>query len=247
MEKKNSSNANSDKNPPVLLLWTGGWDSTFRLLYLLLVERRSVQPVYVIDYERRGRWAEMAAMNRIIEKVSARIPEGAVLFPRKMFVRQDYPDIEDLKNRYDHLVENTRVGSQYYWLAVVAELEGLLGAELCMPKHEMPSGLQDLIFLGIEENEPRLRSSWEAELFKYWSFPCLTIEKKEMRKIAEKYGFMDILRMRWFCFNPFNGKACGKCRPCRIAQEESATDGIVFVTPFERWVSRKLRKILRAS
>src|SRR5688572_33020809 len=34
---------------PVALLWTGGWDSTFRLLMLLLVERRAVQSYYIVD------------------------------------------------------------------------------------------------------------------------------------------------------------------------------------------------------
>lgn len=29
---------------PVPLLWTGGWDSTFRLLVAVLIERRTVQP-----------------------------------------------------------------------------------------------------------------------------------------------------------------------------------------------------------
>lgn len=34
------------------LLWTGGWDSTFRVLQLLLCSRDAVQPHYIIDPER---------------------------------------------------------------------------------------------------------------------------------------------------------------------------------------------------
>ena len=33
----------------VKLLWTGGWDSTFRLLQLLLLYEKKVQPYYIID------------------------------------------------------------------------------------------------------------------------------------------------------------------------------------------------------
>ena len=32
---------------PRRLLWTGGWDSTYRLLDLLLVQKQHVQPYYV--------------------------------------------------------------------------------------------------------------------------------------------------------------------------------------------------------
>ena len=31
------------------VLWTGGWDSTFRVLYLVLVEKCQVQTYYIID------------------------------------------------------------------------------------------------------------------------------------------------------------------------------------------------------
>lgn len=30
------------------LFWTGGWDSTFRLLQLLLEEKKEVQPHYIV-------------------------------------------------------------------------------------------------------------------------------------------------------------------------------------------------------
>ena len=34
---------------PVYIFWTGGYDSTFRLCQLLIVERVMVQPVYISD------------------------------------------------------------------------------------------------------------------------------------------------------------------------------------------------------
>jgi len=44
----------SGDGPVVNLLWTGGWDSTFRLLQLILDTRATIQPVYVIDTARRS-------------------------------------------------------------------------------------------------------------------------------------------------------------------------------------------------
>ena len=37
------------KTEPIKLLWTGGFDSTFRILYILVVEKKHVQPYYIID------------------------------------------------------------------------------------------------------------------------------------------------------------------------------------------------------
>src|SRR5690606_13578695 len=45
MEQSRSPSA----TPPVNLLWTGGWDSTFRLLSLVVQQHRCVQPYYVLD------------------------------------------------------------------------------------------------------------------------------------------------------------------------------------------------------
>jgi len=39
---------------PVALLWTGGWDSTYRLLQLLLVERRGLV-VLLVEIRRQER------------------------------------------------------------------------------------------------------------------------------------------------------------------------------------------------
>ena len=49
----------------VNLLWTGGWDSTFQLLQLLLIHRRRVTPLYLIDAERRSTGVELLTMKRI--------------------------------------------------------------------------------------------------------------------------------------------------------------------------------------
>lgn len=37
---------------PRPIFMTGGWDSIFRLLQLLLIDKRAVQPVYILDPER---------------------------------------------------------------------------------------------------------------------------------------------------------------------------------------------------
>ena len=47
----------------VNLLWTGGWDSTFRLCQLILVKRKNVQPYYIIDNKRKSLQKELITMD----------------------------------------------------------------------------------------------------------------------------------------------------------------------------------------
>ena len=62
------------------LLWTGGWDSTFRLLTLLLREQHEVQPYYILDslHYRPAVPAEREAMRLIRQALLKRWPEAAV-------------------------------------------------------------------------------------------------------------------------------------------------------------------------
>ena len=49
----------------VRLLWTGGWDSTFQLLRLLLVQGRHVTPYYLMRDRRPSVPFELETMTRI--------------------------------------------------------------------------------------------------------------------------------------------------------------------------------------
>ncbi|PXX90739.1 hypothetical protein DIT71_09335 [Marinobacter vulgaris] len=221
------------------LLWTGGWDSTFRLLQLLLVEKRSVQPIYVIDSTRSSTLRELESMDLISKMVRQRLSPGVTLYPKNIFLRSDFLDNHELKERFDFLKRQTRIGSQYYWLALIAENQKWDSVELSLERFQCPSVLQKLIFKDIEGERPTLNNSWEAELFKYWSFPLITTTKTQMKQIAKDHDFYDILLKRWFCFNPVKGKCCGTCKPCELAMEEGATEGVEFIHPTEM-VVRKL-------
>ena len=60
---------NRQVDSAVPLLWTGGWDSTYRLLYLLLVDGTAVQPIYLVEYQRKSALHEVASMARIRERL----------------------------------------------------------------------------------------------------------------------------------------------------------------------------------
>lgn len=47
------------------LLWTGGWDSSFRLLDALLIKKMAVKTYYIIDYTRPSFAQEIKTINII--------------------------------------------------------------------------------------------------------------------------------------------------------------------------------------
>lgn len=227
----------------VTVLWTGGWDSTFRLLQLLLVEKRSVQPIYVLDPVRYSMNRELDTITTISGVARERLDPGVTLYPTKILLKSDFPEVQELKERYISMRNRFHVAKQYYWLALIAENQQWTSVELCMERFPAPSDLQYAIFNDIEGENPTLNDSWEAELFKYWYFPLITTRKTEMKTFAEKHGFIDILQKRWFCLRPVRGKCCGICRPCKMAIEAKATDNVEFISPLETAARKLWRKI----
>ncbi len=210
---------------PIQLLWTGGWDSSFRLMQLLLVERRQVRPIYVIDTGRPSTLFELRAMEAIRAGLLARLPDPSLLAPTQFLMASDYPPSPHDRAIGDRMRRATKMGTQYVWLSGPGEALRWSNVELCIERYE--SGLSDwqrMIF-----DEPgMLNGSPEARLFRFWSFPVIRLTKDQMRQIAHSQGFLDLLVMRWFCFRPLNGKPCGSCRPCKLAHRE----GVEFANPF---------------
>jgi hypothetical protein len=222
---------------PVKLLWTGGWDSTYRLLDLLLVQGRRVAPAYVIDPERASTLHEIRAMESIRRGVLARLAEPGRLAPTEVHVRTHFAPTPQMAAQHVALGRQVHVGSQYLWLAAVAEAQGWQGAELCMARYETPPALQRHLF----DQGGRLRDVEGAELFRFWSFPLLEVSKAEMAERAAERGFLDLLRRRWFCFTPLGNRPCGACRPCRLAHRED----VRFANPLAVRARDGLRAVRR--
>ncbi len=204
------------------LLWTGGWDSSFRLMQLLLVEGRPVQPVYVIHPERTSTLLEVRTMETMRAAITARMPDPSLLAPTEVRVWTHYPPSAEQRALFEAIAARAPVGKQYLHLAAVADALGWEGAELCMQAHDDgPTPLHEVVFV---DDRGTLNGSPESALFRYWSFPVLHVTKPEMAEVAREHGFLDVLLQRWFCQSPLLGRACGVCRPCQVANP----DGVRF-------------------
>lgn len=232
-----------DDRQPVRLLWTGGWDSSFRLMQLLLVQCRVVRPVYVLNPERRSTMQELESMHRMLGELRSRLGNRGALGALEVHLRSDYSPTAELQALYQGiLARGIWIGSQYVYLAAVAEALGWTGVEICMQAHDDgPTPLHRLVFT---DTAGTLSDTPEAQLFRYFSFPVLNTTKPEMAAIAREHGFMDLLSQRWFCHDPLHGKACGRCRPCQLANR----DGVDFANPvvaIGREVARYPRGLVR--
>jgi len=217
------------------VLWTGGWDSTYHVLDLVLVRQETVQTYYVVDPYRKSVGMELAAMRRIREAVLARCPESAALFPPPVITaRGDIPADETVARSYRVLAASTGLGTQYEWLCRFAQSFGFGDMELCDEGSISPTTSPFYCALRYGGNVVPVTTASDfyfilkeppflpaMQIFRGIRFPLLDKTKRMLARKAEESGFADLLELTWFCHSPTpDGQPCGVCHPCRQTREE---------------------------
>lgn len=238
------------------LLWTGGWDSTFRLLDLLLVKGKAVQPYYILESARASTAMERRVMEEISARLAARHPgTKALLQPPRFTAEQDIPPDEEVTRSYGRIREKNYIGDQYNWLARLAQTVGVDGLEMAIHREDkahkaieslvIQSGPEDDRFYMID---PKLRGSDEYRLFGNFRFPLFSMSKLEMDAIARDKGFHELMELTWFCHNPRpDGTPCGECNPCMYTIEEGLGRRLPFASRVRSFFNLryKVRRTLR--
>lgn len=216
----------------VHLLWTGGWDSTYRLLYLLR-EGKQVQPHYIIDPHRPSSSHELRSMEAISERIhkeTEKLP--GTLLPTEISEKASSVQSNEVQEAYNAIVKRMYIGDQYMWLADYCETRGIEGMEL-----------------GIERipgtNVTKAINSAEypySKIFGKFCFPILSTSKLEMKEWSEATGTLPIMELTWFCHRPtVDAQPCGRCVPCEVAIEE----GMGYRFPLRSRIRYHLRVIPR--
>ncbi|HRX58350.1 MAG TPA: hypothetical protein P5075_06200 [Eubacteriales bacterium] len=214
----------------VTLLWSGGWDGTFRFLQLASKEI-CIQPIYVIDKARKSREYEKAAMHRVVDIVSTGEEYNfkATILPIKFYtvewILQNCAD-EKISAAFRYLKEKYSIGTQYEWFALLAKKLGVK-LETCVVHQYhgkvedairmegMLSPTADDIFTERYQVLPKGESRAAAIVFENLLLPTIQLSKKDEERIAGENGWLDIMKLSWFCHNPDkNGNPCGLCGPC---------------------------------
>jgi len=212
------------------LLWTGGWDSTFRLLSLVLGEAREVQPYYIIDslHYRPAVPAEREAMRLIRQRLIRRYPEAAVRLADTLECRlTDIDADEETARYYERCLATGFIGGQYEWLARYCRQQGIEGMELSIHRDDKARELlAELIGPSRDRLDPRFAGDCRYELFKSFRFPLFDITKRQMLAEAHNLGFEELMKLTWFCHRPRRGAPCGTCNPCIYTIEEGLSERV---------------------
>lgn len=217
------------KDPNIAkLLWTGGWDSTFRLLQLVVEKEATVLPIYIIHTARASTITEIQTIDKIRELTGKLFPQTTNrILPTSYFSFHDIKQFPEITGKYTALRQKSRLGSQYDWLARYAAQHNINDLELSIhiddkahgfikdvvEKREDQHGENYTLTSGIKSNDP-------LSLFKPFKFPLLEWSKVRMKEHALATGTYEIMNMTWFCYKPRNGAPCGLCNPCKYSIEE---------------------------
>ena len=225
---KNQASGNGEmEHPQVKILWTGGFDSSFRMVQLSRYPV-TIQPYYLCD-NRLSEQKELEAMAAITSDIQNHPETKCKILPLiKSKVSDIQPD-KTITEAYQRLYKIFLIGSQYEWLSRFAkENQGL---ELCLEKSEncrtdhcfatngalkqIGEGEITYSIVDIDKSNADLIS-----LFGAFRFPLFEITKLEILEEYKRLGFEETMKKTWFCHKPINNEPCGICNPCQQVVEE---------------------------
>lgn len=216
------------------ILWTGGWDSTFRLLQLVLIEKIDVQPIYIKDTDRKSNNKELEAIDKILKALFKPFPEAQKrISPLIIIDKNEILIDQQLEESYNKISKTQKIGTQYLWIASFCKQNNINSIELSIEKDNRINSFYNFIvpFFNKHLNNPNLHLEEEVNnLFHYFGFNLFEVTKIDILKISKENGWMEIMNLTWFCHRPKNDKPCGKCKPCLTA----FTEGLNFRIPINR-------------
>ncbi|HVI59600.1 MAG TPA: hypothetical protein VM619_12130 [Luteimonas sp.] len=241
--------------PCVNLLWTGGWDSTFRLLQLLLLHRLPVVPYYLEDPTRASTRIEREVIARIGDRLRDAHPHvRGLLWPLRVAAVADIPVDREIDDALREIRARVYIGSQYAWLPAFCRREGIDDMEIGVHVDDKVQALVRPYAMAFEHAggfrsvrvDPAYADTPESRLFRDFSFPLFHIDKVGMGREAQAHGWGEVMDMTWFCHAPVRGAPCGICAPCVYTIEEGLAHRVPAPRRALSYVYRHLALPLKA-
>ena len=219
----------------VNILWTGGLDSTCRMVELSRFPY-IIQPYYIMDPSRQSTKYEMSAMTGIRELLISDERTKSDIKPTIFVNIHDITKDDEITESRYRLHNRYGLGIQYEWLARYAKQSQI---KLELGLQFSPTGR---ILKCIEENSKFLETKDHqyhvlmidtdhsakdvVNVFENFLFPASLYHKtknEEVMMIRELMGNDEILKRTWFCHQPIFGLSCGHCHPCKDVIHEGMT------------------------
>lgn len=204
----------------VNILWTGGWDSTYRIIELSMRDV-IIQPIYVEDPNRVSRIYELESMKKIVSALQGKEKTKADFLPIKKILLSDIPKNQEITDAYLLFKREADMGSQHDWLARLALQFPMM--ELCIEKalgdhapiRQSINRHGVLVDTGDGYIVDKANSSKELNLvLGNLKLPIFEKTELDMLNNIKEWGYEDVMSDIWFCHSPINGKPCGLCNPC---------------------------------
>ncbi len=213
------------------LLWTGGWDSTFRLCQLSQ-QNVEVQPVYFRFgecFDRKNEQQEIQAQTKILAILRQKPNTKASILDPVRLTEQDIPadpifdaafqawndagyipgqlrilgKLPHLYPNLEYCMEGPTLKRRQQGFTIGKTQEFLQNHGFCFIFHADGSATMD-----TTQADPQLALLWSG-----FTFPILGITEMDMVPIIRQWGYEDVFALTWTC--DFNGKEpCGICHNC---------------------------------
>ena len=220
-------------NRIVHILWTGGLDSTYRMVELSR-EKCVIQPHYVI-VDRKNIKNELKAIHEITTILNNDKRTIAEIRPVETFSKYDLVEYPDIQSAWEMLHEKKNFKSKQYPLLTRYARQKKLKLEMGIQfsKGGTVAKVIDESYLvdcpdddEVMMIDPEKGSiEWASyTLFQDFRFPKSLYHKTKREEIEElkRLGYDKVLEKVWTCFTPVLGMPCGHCFACRSAIYEGA-------------------------
>lgn len=210
------------------ILWTGGLDSTFRIVELSRCHC-TIQPYYVSFRNRKSFHHELKAIDKITRILRKDSRTRAKLLDLIIVSEKEIPRDVAIFDSWTRLMRGR--SWQYY---VLAKYVNQLNVEIEMGLQFSPNGTVASAIdesLLIHHPDPdydvlvidKTRADQDTlTVFGGFCFPESLFHKSKKEEIdtLRRDGYERVLKHVWFCFHPTWGFPCGHCPPCYSYEKE---------------------------
>ena len=240
----------------VHILWTGGLDSTYRVVELSRLDC-VIQPHYVI-VNRGNVDNELRAISDITAILKRDKRTIADIRPVETFSKYELEVYADVQSAWDLLHEIKDFKSQQYPLLTRYARQKKLKLEMGIQFSESGTVVKvvdESFLVDCPDSDDEMMidplkgtQEWASfTLFKDFLFPKSLYHKTKKEEIEElkSLGYDKVLKKVWTCFDPVLGMPCGHCFACRSAMKEGAGMMVPFAGNALGAFRLYLRKILK--
>ena len=204
------------------LLWTGGFDSTFRLCQLAK-EEKMVQPYYIMNPQRHSTALEIKAQQNILDFLNQK-GLGNTILPVQYVELNSIPFNIEISNSFETIQKKFFMLPQFRWLSAFSKMHK--GIELCNEKPPRSvSAIHNIFYWKATlKNDEFGRTVLDKEksdatiffFFGDFSYPILDKTEIEMFSLLKEWGLADVIDLIRFC-DMEQEEPCGIC-PCCVGK-----------------------------